>query len=111
MEPYYLPPPDAEAPDFQKMRVDCEVLRTSTPGVNCKWYYALADDAARGIKKDQLLGFEVSQDRDDDPCEVTLLDYQPIGGGRQMPTRMVVRYKDDTYLQFNGLTYQLDAAK
>jgi serine protease Do len=111
VEPYYLPPPEQDAPDFSKMRVDCEVLRTVKSGVNCKWYFAQAEDKDRGILKHQLLGFEASLDRDMDPCEVCLLDYKPDASGRQLPTRMVVRHKDDTYLEFNNLKYLMEAAK
>ncbi len=112
IEPFYLPPPEQDAPDFSKMRVDCEVLRTSMLGAGtAKWYFALAEDKARGILKHQLIGIEVSIDRDTDPCEVCLLDYRPDANRRLLPTRMVVRHKDDTYLEFNKLTFQMEAAK
>jgi serine protease Do len=111
IEPFYLPPPDQETPDFKRLRVDCEVLRTHMPGVDCKWYFTMAEDKDRGLVKHQLVGCEASLNRDVDPCEICFLDYKPDSNRRLMPTRMVVRHKDDTYLEFNKLDFQLQAAK
>ena len=76
VEPLYLPPADGAAPDYAKQRVLCEVLRTRLAGVAAKWYFSRDDQT--------LLGFEVTVDRDDDPCEVFLSDYRPESGG-QLP--------------------------
>ena len=99
VEPLYLPPADGAAPDYAKQRVLCEVLRTRLAGVAAKWYFSRDDQT--------LLGFEVTVDRDDDPCEVFLSDYRPESGG-QLPGRIEVRYKDKTYAVLNANKWDLN---
>ena len=91
MEPYYLPTPDGEKPNYTASRMDAEVLRTSLGGVNSKWYF--------NPKDYQLLCCEVSTDRDDDPCEIHFSDYRKDSQGRMLPGKMVVRYGDKEYLR------------
>jgi hypothetical protein len=105
IEPFYPPPASGEKLDFAKMRVDCEVIRTNQAGIPAKWYFSTQDDS-RG----RLLGFEVTPDRDEDPCEVYLADYRDVDG-RQLPHRIEVRYGDKTYAVLNVNTWKLDAAK
>jgi len=93
MEPYYLPTPDGEKPNYTTSRMEAEVLRTSLGGVNSKWYF--------NPKDYQLLGCEVSTDRDDDPCEIHFSDYRKDNQGRMLPGKMVVRYGDKEYLRAN----------
>jgi len=55
-----------------------------------------------------LLGFEVSLDSDDDPCEVYLMDYKNLGG-RKLPGKMVVRHGDSNYAELNSIEWGLAA--
>ena len=94
-EPFYPPPADGSAPkSLAALRVDCAVIVTKHGSVNCKWYFSLKDAT--------LLGFETYIDKDAketldrDPCEVFFYDYKDTGG-RQLPHRMVVRYRDKQY--------------
>jgi hypothetical protein len=102
VEPFYLPTPDKERPDFAKLRVDCEVLRTKLGGVAAKWHFSQKDQS--------LLGFEVTPDRDDDPCEVYLSEYEKVDG-RDLPRRMEVRYGDKVFAVLNVNDWKLNAAK
>jgi S1-C subfamily serine protease len=101
-EPFYLPPPEKGPPDYEKLRVDCEVMRTELSGVAAKWYFSAKDQT--------LLGFEVTVDADDDPCEVYLSDYRKVDG-RNLPHRIEVRYGDKTYAVLDVNSYNLAAAK
>jgi serine protease Do len=101
-EPFYLPPPEKERPDYSKLRVDCEVLRTQQAGVNTKFYFSPKDQS--------LLGFEASVDRDEDPCEVYLSEYKDVDG-RKLPGRIVVRYGDKPYADLKVDTYKMEPAK
>src|SRR5262249_53947755 len=88
LEPFYLLPAEKERPDYAKLRVDCDVIRTKHAGVPGKWYFAQKDDPARKIVKGQLLGFEITTDGEpQDPCEVYMSDYQKVGG-RMLPGRI-----------------------
>lgn len=63
------------------------------------------------LRKDQTLaGFEVSIDKDEDPCEVYLSDYKPVDG-RLLPHRLDVRHGDKQFGVFTITKYQLAAAK
>ena len=77
VEPFYPPREGETKPDYAKMRVDAEVLRTRHAGVDGKWYFSMKNDETAG----QLLGFEIWLDRDEDPCEVYLFDYKDVDGG------------------------------
>jgi S1-C subfamily serine protease len=101
-EPLYLPPKDELAPDYTKLRVDAEVLRTEHGSVPAKWYFSPKDQT--------LLGFEVFLDPNDDPCEVYLFDYRPENG-RLLPHRMEVRYGNDKYGDLTIKSWQTPAAK
>jgi S1-C subfamily serine protease len=105
IEPFYPPSPTGEKQDFNKLRVDCEVIRTVHAGMPAKWYFSTRDET-RG----QLLGFEVWPDREEDPCEVYLAEYKDVEG-RKMPHRIEVRYGDKTYAVLNVNTWKLEAAK
>ena len=100
VEPYYLPPPKAGKPDYKALQVMCEVLRTQFAGVQTKWYFSQKDQ--------KLLGCEVTIDRDDDPCEITFLDYKNLSG-RQMPGKIVVRHGENVYAEFNAIEWGLAA--
>ncbi len=104
-EPYYLPATGPEAPDYTKLRVDAEVLRTSYAGVAGKWYFQSQKDGTY-----QLLGFEITVERDDDPCEVALIDYVKEGDNL-VPSKMLIRHGNGVYANFNQLTIKRDAAK
>lgn len=98
VEPLYPPLPGNGRPDYVKQRVDCEVLRTEQANVSTKWYFSRQDQA--------LLGFEVSVDDKDDPCEVYLSDYKKADG-RDVPGKIEVRYGDNRYatLTVKGITF------
>ncbi len=101
-EPFYLPPPEKGAPDYAKLRVDAEVIRTELSGVPAKWYFSVKDQT--------LLGFELTPDPDEDPCEVYFGDYRPVDG-RSLPHRIEVRFGDKQYAQLEVNDWKLDAAK
>jgi S1-C subfamily serine protease len=103
-EPFYPPPPsDTARPDYAKLRVDCEVLRTELAGVTAKWYFSQKDFT--------LLGFELSTDRDEDPCEVYFTAYEKDSDGRDLPKRIEVRYGDKVYAVLDVGSFKLEAAK
>src|SRR5205823_848996 len=82
-EPFYVPGPKGAKPDFNALKTMAEVLRTQHAGVATKWYFSLKDT--------RLMGFNVSIDRDEDPCEVYLSDYRAVGG-KMLPHKMEVRH-------------------
>jgi serine protease Do len=92
VEPLYPPQEGQTKPDYAKMRVDCEVIRTRHASADGKWYFSMKNDETAG----QLLGFEIQLERDEDPCEVYLFDYKDVGGG-QLPHRIEIRYGDKQY--------------
>jgi S1-C subfamily serine protease len=96
VEPFY-PPTGREKPDYAAIRVDAEVIRTTFAGVPARWYFAMADDKQGRWKKGQMIGFEVTADKDEDPCEVALSHYKDIGGGRLFPSQIAVRRVDKPY--------------
>jgi serine protease Do len=96
IEPYY-PPMGKEKPDYAKDRVMAEVLRGKYAGIDTRWFFAMDDDKQDRWKKGQLIGFEVTPDKDEDPCEVCLSEYRDIGGGRKMPSKLHVRRGDKKY--------------
>jgi hypothetical protein len=98
-EPWYLPAPVGAKPNYEVQKVMCEVIRTRHAGTSAKWYFSLKDH--------RLLGFEVTIDSDDDPCEVYLLDYKPEDG-KELPTRMVVKHGEDTYADLGKLTFKFN---
>ena len=99
VEPLLPPPVKEEKPNYAKIRVMAEVLRGKYAGIESRWFFALADDAEGRWKKGQLIGFEVSAEKDEDPCEVCLSDYKDRGG-RLFPSKMVVRRADKKYAEF-----------
>lgn len=101
-EPFYLPPPEKGTPDYAKLRTDAEVIRTELTGVPAKWYFSAKDHT--------LLGFELSPDREEDPCEVYFSDYRQQDG-RSLPYRIEVRYADKQYAVLEVNAWKLDAAK
>ena len=101
-EPFYPPPAEPAAkPDYARQRVDAEVIRTETLGHAGKWYFSPKDQT--------LLGFELTVDRDDDPCEVYLGDYRKVGAG-MLPHRIEVRFADKTYAVLDVQDYKLQPA-
>jgi hypothetical protein len=90
VEPYY-PPTGKEKPEYVKSRVMSEVLRTKYAGVEARWYFAIEDDKDDRWKKGEMIGFEVTPDKDEDPCEVCLSHYKNVGGGLSLPSKMHVR--------------------
>jgi S1-C subfamily serine protease len=100
-EPFYLPAPDKGTPDYSQLRRDAEVIRTELTGVPAKWYF---DKDAR------LLGFELTTDREEDPCEVYFSDYRKVDG-RSLPYKVEVRYGDKQYALLEVNDWKMDAAK
>jgi serine protease Do len=96
--PLYPPLPGHGSPDYAKQRVDCEVLNTEQANVAGRWYFSRDDQ--------KLLGFEITVDDKDDPCEVYLSDYRKVDG-REVPGKMEVRYGDNRYatLTVKGITF------
>jgi S1-C subfamily serine protease len=92
VEPFYPPRENLTRPDYARLRVDAEVIRTRHAGVDGKWYFSMKNDETAG----QLLGFEVWLDRDEDPCEVYLFDYKDVEGGK-LPHRIEIRFGDKPY--------------
>jgi S1-C subfamily serine protease len=89
IEPYYTPTENTLKPNYATQRIDAEVLRTNLAGVNTKWYFNPSDY--------KLLGYEVSTDREDDPCEIHLSDYKKDSSGREVPGKILVKYGDKEY--------------
>jgi S1-C subfamily serine protease len=100
IEPFY-PMTDKEKVDYSKIRVDAGVIRTQLANVPAKWYFAIEDDKDKRWQKGQLIGFEVTPDRDEDPCEVCLSEYKDVGGGRTLPGKFEVRRGDKKYASLN----------
>jgi S1-C subfamily serine protease len=100
-EPFYLPPTEKGPPDFAKLRTDAEVIRTELTGVPAKWYFG---------KDATLLGFELTTDRDEDPCEVYFSDYRSVDG-RSLPHKIEVRYGDKQYALLEVTEWKTDPAK
>ncbi len=111
-EPFYLPVPEKERPVYKELRVQCDVLRSEFSGVPTKWYFAQQDETRTAggrtykIVKGQLLGFETLVSDKDDPCEVTLLDYEKADG-RMLPREIHVRYKNDGYAMFKDVRFEM----
>jgi S1-C subfamily serine protease len=110
-EPFYPPPKsEKEKRNYVKQRVECDVLRTKHAGVPAKWYFAQADDKEGRWQKGQMIGFEVTADRDEDPCEVYLSEYRDVrgaGAGRKLPHRIEVRRADKPYVTLTVTDYRL----
>jgi S1-C subfamily serine protease len=96
IEPYY-PPLGKEKPDYAKDRVMAEVIRAKYAGTETRWFFAMEDDKQDRWKKGQMIGFEVTPDKDEDPCEVCLSEYKDVGGGRKLPSKMHVRRGEKKY--------------
>lgn len=102
--PFYPPLPEGQKPDYEKQRVDCEVLVTEVAGVTTRWYFHPKDS--------RLMGFEVYVEGiEDDPCEVYLSEYKPVGDGRQLPHRMEIVHGDKRYATINVTKYEFNEAK
>jgi S1-C subfamily serine protease len=106
VEPFYHWWGNGAKPDFNKVRVDAEVLLTKHAGIPARWYFAVADDKGGRWKKGQLIGFEVTADRDEDPCEVCVSNYKAVAGGK-LPYRLQVRRGDNNYATFNITRYEM----
>jgi S1-C subfamily serine protease len=99
-EPIY-PPAEGKMPThLRDLRVDAEVLNSRFGPFLTKWFFSPADG--------KLLGFEVRQEENEDPCEVYLGDYRPVDG-RLLPHRIQVRYGDSNYGTFTVRGYQTAA--
>jgi serine protease Do len=105
-EPFYPPKEGESKMDYSKLRVDAEVIRTRSGEVEAKWYFSTKEDGTAG----QLLGFEVWQDRDEDPCEVYLFDYKDVDGGK-LPHRILVRFGDKNYADFTVSSWKKEEGK
>jgi S1-C subfamily serine protease len=102
-EPFYPFPADGKKPaSLQSLRVDTEVLLTEHAAVPTKWFFS--------PKEQTLLGFEVTIDKEQDPCEVYLSDYREKDG-RRLPHRIEVRHGNERFGVFTVKSYQLSAAK
>jgi S1-C subfamily serine protease len=100
-EPLYPPPAEAKMPrSLRDLRVDAEVLNSRFGPFLVKWFFSTADQ--------KLLGFELRQEENEDPCEVYLSDYRQVDG-RWLPHRMQVIYGDSHYGTVTIRGYQLAA--
>jgi serine protease Do len=106
VEPFYPPQEGQTKPDYNKWRVDAEVLRTRHAGVDGKWYFSMNKDDTAG----QLLGFEIWLDRDEDPCEIFLFDYKDVGDGK-LPHRFEIRFGEKTYANLIVNRWKKDVGK
>jgi hypothetical protein len=43
------------------------------------------------------LGYEVSTDREDDPCEIHFSDYKKDSSGKELPHKILIKYGDKEY--------------
>jgi serine protease Do len=105
IEPFYPPSGDQVRPDYARLRVDAEVIRTRHAGVDGRWYFSTNKETAG-----QLLGFETWLDRDEDPCEVYLFDYKAVDG-RMLPGRIEIRYGDKTYANLTVNNWKMEEGK
>ena len=44
-----------------------------------------------------VLGYEVSTDREDDPCEIHFSDYKKDSSGKELPHKILIKYGDKEY--------------
>jgi len=89
VEPFYPPPADNSAPkNLKALRLpgDTDVLNTAIGTHLVKWFFDRKDA--------KLLGFECRLKESEDPCELYLSDYRPVGNGRTLPHRIQVYYGD-----------------
>lgn len=98
LEPFF--PPMDEKPNYMKERVMAEAIHTKHAGVAGRWYFAMEDDKARGWKKGQLIGMEITPDKDEDSCELCFSEYKDVGGGKLLPGKMHVRKGLSKYADF-----------
>lgn len=94
-EPFY---PDGLLPS----RTDVEVLNTEHGNGSVKWFFSPKDAT--------LLGFECYLDKNQDPCEVILLDYKELDG-RKLPQRISVRHGDKEFASYVIRSWVLPAEK
>jgi hypothetical protein len=97
-EPFYAPAVPGKKPDYATGHVECEVINTRHGGIATKWYFNKTDG--------RLVGFEVTTDREEDPCEVFVSDYRPVQG-RQLPHRLEIHSGDKRYASLTVTNYQL----
>jgi S1-C subfamily serine protease len=98
-EPFYLPTDDPK-PDYEKLRVDCEVIRTRLGAFPAKWYFSKKDAT--------LLGGEVSLvEREKDPCELYFSDYKKDASGRKVPGKIEVRYGKDRFAVITVSSFEM----
>jgi S1-C subfamily serine protease len=76
-----------------------DVLLGIYGGVQCRYYF----DPAQGT----LAAMEMYPDAEADPCEVYFFDYHEFEG-RLMPSRMEVRFGDETFGQFKFSEIKLE---
>ena len=76
-----------------------EVLVGLYGGVECRYYF----DARSGL----LVAMEMFPEENADPCEVSFLDYGPVGG-RNVPLRIEVRYGSERFATFKVDLFSLD---
>ena len=76
------------------------MLRTNLAGVNTKWYFNPSDS--------KLLGYEVSTDREDDPCEIHSLHYNKDSSGKELPHKILIKYGDKEYASFKVDGWKLE---
>jgi S1-C subfamily serine protease len=103
VEPVYPPKVDGPRPaHLRDLRVDAEVLNTDHAGAPGKWYFSPTD-----LK---LIGFEVTANADQDPCQVFLSDYKAVNG-KQLPHRIEVWHGSEQYGVFTVKSYQFAKAQ
>jgi hypothetical protein len=102
IEPFYPLPSDGSKPEYTKIRLDCEVLRSKFTGFTAKWYFSPKDHT--------LIGGEVIIDREEDPCELYFSDYKKVDG-RMLPHHIDVYHGDKIFASWNVESYKLNPAK
>lgn len=105
-EPFYPPPADGSTPKtLASLRVDCAVIDTKHGSANCKWYFSRKDNTLLGFE--MYVAKDARETEDRDPCEVYCYDYKDVGG-RKLPHRFEVRYRDKRYATLTVSSYNLE---
>jgi S1-C subfamily serine protease len=105
-EPFYPYPTDGSVPKaLAALRVDCAVIVTKHGSVNCKWFFSRKDATLLGFET--YIAADAKDTEDRDPCEVYFSDYKDVGG-RKLPHRMEVRFRDKKYATLTVSGYTLE---
>ncbi len=55
-----------------------------------------------------VLGYEVSTDREDDPCEIYFSDYKKDSCGKELLHKILIKYCDKEYASFKVDGWKLE---